>query len=259
MFEIRGSDRPCDALVTFDKRTFFIAGGGFFGSLALKDFNHKVRVIIADVNEQCAARGLVETVIKLEDLRRENLKIHRTILVVGDASETLRRIVNFGFAPKIVIPAIPRHFAADFYKRELEARGFKVYASNKTLERALSVFNNDLILSLDFKDATFTSSYMPSNVRCMLSCTQPNICPVTGRYKPKPMMQLIEECVGSIVKSIVLRVTRIGTFVGGFELPALWNFVSDSSRKALNDEVEVALATACRCHGVASFFRIVRC
>ena len=72
------------------------------------------------------------------------------------------------------------------------------------------------------------------------------------------MMQVIDESIRMFDESLVLRSMKIGDVTGGFEFNALWRFINESAEKAQDKEVSVALATACKCHGVANFFRVSR-
>ncbi|MHC1601044.1 MAG: hypothetical protein ACXQTI_06885 [Candidatus Nezhaarchaeales archaeon] len=236
----------------------FIAGGGFFGSKALHEASRRFKVVIADISEHCLARSLVDVIVRIESLDEKVLERHTSILIIGDSAEVLSRVIRLGFTPGIVVPTVPRHFAADFYKHELEIMGFRLGASTGALKKALMSFPKELILNVNFDEALFTFSYMPSWSRCILPCAQPDTCPVTGRFKPKPMMQVIDECIKMFDESLVLRSMKIGDIIGGFEFNTLWRFINESIEKALNKEINVALATACRCHGVANFFRVSR-
>ncbi|MEM4576394.1 MAG: hypothetical protein QW701_02885 [Candidatus Nezhaarchaeales archaeon] len=102
-------------------RGLFIAGGGFFGSKALREASNYASIVVVDVDKDCLASKDVELVVSLEGLSKEHFKSLKSILVVGDSSSVLSKALLLGFKPSLVIPAIPRHFAADFLKHELEA------------------------------------------------------------------------------------------------------------------------------------------
>jgi len=237
---------------------FFIAGGGFFGSQALREIPRESRVVIADVDEHCLARRFVDVIVRIEDLDDSVLERHTSILIIGDSSRVLSKVVRLGVIPKVIIPTVPRHFAADFYKHEVEIMGFRASASIKALREALMRFPKELILNVKINEAIFTFSYMPSWSRCTLPCAQPDICPITGRFKPRPMMHIIDDCIRKFDGNLVLRSMKIGSIIGGFEFNDLLRFINESVEKALSKEISVALATACRCHGVANFFSVSR-
>jgi len=241
--------------------SIFIAGGGTFGSRALIDVRKAVecaKVLVADVDEGCPARGPVEAVVREEELSEGALEAVKSMLVIGDAASVLSKALRIGFRPKIVVPAIPRHFAAEFLRRELEARGHRVLPAPRALEGALMSFPKDLVLSASAESATFTSSYMPPQSRCAVPCAQPNICPVTGRFKPKPMFELIRSSMRSADVALVLEIRRIGEAVGGFDFHELWSFIREVEAGAAKEGLVVAIATACKCHGVANFFEVVK-
>jgi len=248
---IRGTD-PRRPLV-------FIAGGGAFGSRALSDVRKTMRgarVLVADVDEGCLARELVDAVVQKEEVSEERLKTFESILVVGDGAEVLSKALRMGFKPKVVVPAIPKHFAADFLRRELELRGRRVSPEPLALEGALRSFPRDLVLSASAESAMFTSSYMPPRSKCNVPCSQPNICPVTGRFKPKPMFELMKAALRSTGVALVLEVRRLGDFSGGFDFDELWSFIREV--EAIKEDLVLAIATACRCHGVANFFKLAQ-
>jgi len=236
----------------------FVAGGGTFGSKALSDVRKSMkgaRVLMADVDERCPARGLVEAVVREEELSVGALEAVGSMLVVGDAAKVLSKVLRMGFRPKVVVPAIPRHFAADFLRLELEGRGRRVSPAPFALEEALRSFPKDLVLSASAESAVFTSSYMPPQSKCVVPCAQPNICPVTGRFKPKPMFELIKGALRSADAALVLESRRIGEFSGGFDFDELWSFVREVEARSASEDLVVAIATACKCHGVVNFFR----
>jgi len=216
------------------------------------------RVLVADVDERCPARGLVEAVVREEELREEVLEAVKSTLVVGDAAKVLSKALSIGFRPEIVVPAIPKHFAADFLRRGLEARGHRVLPAPHALEGALRSFPRDLVLSASAESAMFTSSYMPPRSRCAVPCAQPNICPATGRFKPKPMFELIRSALRSADVALVLESRRIGEVVGGFDFGELWGFIKEVEAGATEGGLVVAIATACKCHGVANFFEVTQ-
>ena len=214
------------------------------------------RVLVADVDERCPARELVEAVVREEELNEEALEAIKSMLVVGDAAKVLSKALSIGFRPEIVIPAIPKHFAADFLRRELEARGHIVLPAPRALEDALRSFPSGLVLSASAESAAFTSSYMPPQSRCIVPCAQPNTCPVTGRFKPKPMFELLRRALRSADVALVLESRRVGEAVGGFDFDELWSFIREVG--AAKGGLVVAIATACKCHGVANFFEVVK-
>ncbi len=251
MLGIRGTD-PRRPLV-------FIAGGGAFGSRALNDVCKTMRgarVLVADVDESCPARGLVDAVLREGELSEEGLKAFESMLVVGDAAKVLSKALRMGFKPEVVVPAIPKHFAADFLRRELEAQGRRVSPKPLALEEALRSFPRDLVLGASAESAMFTSSYMPPRSKCNVPCSQPSVCPVTGRFKPRPMFELMRVALRSADAALVLETKRMGDFSGGFYFDELWGFVKEVG--AVRGDLTLAVATACRCHGVANFFEVTQ-
>ncbi|MEM4576395.1 MAG: hypothetical protein QW701_02890 [Candidatus Nezhaarchaeales archaeon] len=113
-------------------------------------------------------------------------------------------------------------------------------------------------MNLSFKDSVFTCSYMSSWSKCLIPCTQPDTCPVTGVSKPRPMIKVVEEVVRFADLALTLESKRIGDFSGGFEFDVIWDFINKVKIKATRSDVIVYIATACRCHGVANFFKVVK-
>jgi hypothetical protein len=239
----------------------FIAGGGALGSKALSDMRKAMknaRILVVDVNESCSARGLVDAVVPEEELSEERLKAVESMLVIGDAARVLSKALRIGFRPEIVVPAIPKHFTAYFLKQELEARGHKVIPAPHALEEVLRLFPRDLVLSASAESAMFTSSYMPYQFKCTIPCAQPNICPVTGRFKSKPMFELIRNALRSVDMALVLESRKISEFSGGFDFNELWSFIRELEAGATKEGLVLAIATACKCHGVVNFFEVTR-
>ncbi|MEM2214746.1 MAG: hypothetical protein QXP47_03075 [Candidatus Nezhaarchaeales archaeon] len=199
----------------------FIAGGGFFGFKALHEASSYSLVLVADVEGRCPASKDVDLVIPLDKLDREHLGKFKSILIVGNASDALSKVIRLGLKPEIVVPAIPRHFAADFLKRELEMRRLKVIPSPDGIKKALKLFPKELILNLDFESSTFTFSCMPSWSRCIVPCNQPGVCPVTGRLKLKPITKMAEEILCFTDLALVLESRKTGNFAGGFDFETL--------------------------------------
>jgi hypothetical protein len=96
---------------------------------------------------------------------------------------------------------------------------------------------------------------MPPQSKCGVPCAQPNICPVTGRFKPKPMFELIKSSSRLVDMALVLESRRMGEFSGGFDFNELWSFIREVEAVSTTKKgIVLAIATACKCHGVVNFF-----
>lgn len=165
---------------------------------------------MADVEKECLASRDVDVVVPLKELSEEHFKKFKSILVVGDASSTLSKAVRLDFKPEIIVPAVPRHFAAGFLNHELEARGFKVLPSPSDVNTALKLFPGERILSLSFENSIFTFSYMPSWSRCSILSDQLSTCPVTRQLNPRPMFQVIREAICFVDLALTLEIKKVG-------------------------------------------------
>ncbi|RLF11815.1 MAG: hypothetical protein DRJ62_03210 [Thermoprotei archaeon] len=250
-------------VMSFLEDLVFIAGGGVFGSHAVREAKRAgLSVLVADIDESCRARELVDLVVSLEELEEHalHLKPSRAVLVAGDAVEVLVKACSLKIKPSLVVPTVPGHFAGRLYKRFMEGLGVKVESNSDGLSRALKVFPQDLLLKVDCEVGLLVASYMPRGLYCKTPCDQPLVCPVTGLRRAKAMFEVVEEALSKAELSLVLRSLKLGAYSGGFKLRELEGFISESLRRAERSGagVSVAIATSCRCHAIANFFSISR-
>jgi len=231
----------------------FIAGGGRFGTLAAENFKQKrdVKALLVDVRRDCPARrhvGLIVTSLDGLDFRRG------VNMLVSDAVEALIELLDRGVVPELVVPAVPGHFAGRVFKNYLEKRGFTVVPSKHLLEAALRRLPKDIELYVDEVTSVIVCSYMPSDKKCKTPCPQPTVCPITKRWKEKPMFDLLREAVNADIV-FILRSTLLTANVGAFLGRELMEAIDECVRRG---SCTAAVGTACECHGIVNFFKVSR-
>lgn len=244
----------------FSTVLIYVAGGGRFGSKALESLTSLGKVILVDINSDCIACKKVDCVANdLQDLIDvvESSRCRSTLLV-SDASHILAKLMIKGFTPDIVIPTIPIHLAGEVTRLFLLYKGIDVkpYSGIVTVLERLRSFNVET--RVDEEKGVVIASYMPFNTRCLERCSEPPICPVTGKLKPYPLYQLMEDLLKEVSDRVKVLISKLlAESIGGFNGLELYNFL-----KSLTNEIKegliIAIATACRCHGVANTFRVVR-
>jgi hypothetical protein len=234
----------------------FVAGGGSYGSGALKFFlkEPEWKVVICDVNEDCQASRLVRT-FKASEIH-DALQMTEPGLILGDAVETLAKLLSHGIVPKVVVPCVPFHFAAKVLTSYLVNYALNVEPLVDPLKEA---FERSHLRGIDYRIddhyALAIASKMPFDLRCAAGCNQPQICPVTKKELQKPMYDLIDDLLrlSRVDFAKVLRSRLLSSGVGGFsgeELKQSLDFCASHTPQTL------ALATSCSCHAVMNAFRI---
>lgn len=229
------------------KKLVFVAGGGRFGSYAVKYCRDVgMAIIVADVNKSCRASRYVDKIV-------ENISIPRegdAYLVIGDAPRVLLNMYRLGIVPDIVIPTVPGHLMGKFFKFYLEEKGFGVYPDIESLEKIiLSGLLNDVIIDIDRVNAVIVASYMPKGMFCITPCPEPDICPVTGRIKKIPMYKLLDMAMKITSYTITLESKQIASGIGGIEGKDIVKYIE---RLTTEQPQRIAITTACKCHAIAN-------
>jgi hypothetical protein len=240
-----------------EKKVAFIAGGGKYGSGALKYFmkNQSWNVVVCDEDEHCQASALVEDAIKL-DQTGSAPRIRKPTLLVGSAVDGLVQFLSYGVIPEIVIPCVPFHFAAKVLTLYLTRKGLSVKPSSEDLKLAFESANlKEIDYRVDEDYALVVVSKMPFNLQCLSGCNEPEICPVTKRRLLRPMYALMADTLakGKVDFVMVLRSWLMAPNIGGFS--------GDELKQTLDlciqqEPCTIALATSCSCHAVANIFEI---
>jgi hypothetical protein len=89
---------------------------------------------------------------------------------------------------------------------------------------------------------------------CPPGCAEAGrICPATGRVRPRSMHAFIRRLAADNVKILVVRSFQLAVGVGGLKPADLFSALAE----ARSAQGTVLLATACKCHAVASAFNII--
>nr|MDO8098573.1 hypothetical protein [Candidatus Njordarchaeota archaeon] len=240
-----------------DRQFAFIAGGGKYGSGALKWFLKKRgwKVVVCDEDERCQVSAIVGTIVKLEESGGFT-QIEKPTLLVGDAGDALSQFYSDETIPKIVIPCVPFHLAAKVLTVYLARRGLKVQPSFEPLRLAFEKAHLEGVeYKLNQDHALAVASKMPFDLQCVSGCNQPQMCPVTKRKLLKPMYDLTAETLsyGKVDYVKVLRSHLLAPNIGGF----LGEELKQTLDLCIKEEpFTVGLATACSCHAVMNIIRI---
>ncbi|MEM2297351.1 MAG: hypothetical protein QXH10_07985 [Ignisphaera sp.] len=232
----------------------FVAGGGFYGAIAVSKLKNRDTVVVVDVNEECYAKTYVECIAKnLDEALNDRC---RSTLVIGDAVKVFLDLVSKGFVPYVVVPAIPRHFAGEVTYSYLKLRGCIIKPYSGTLDEVVEILKNfGVEAKADTANGVVVASYMPFNLRCKQSCDEPQVCPITGKIKAIPLHELMGLVLIEVAdERVVFESKFIAEGVGGFsgyELAEALKNLASLCRGSL-----VAVATACACHGLANFFAV---
>ena len=235
----------------------FIAGGGNFGSRAMKFLLDKPgwKVVVCDKNADCEASGLVRNSVKFGGVKNA-LQMTEPTLFLGDAVETLVHLLLDAVVPDVIVPCVPFHFAGKALNSYLTKNSLNVQPSPELLKRG---FEKSKLGGIEYRigerEAIAVASKMPFNLRCAAGCSQPQICPVTKNKLRKPMYDLVTDLLrlgqADFVK--VFRSRLMAPNVGGFpgdELKQSIDFCAKERPKT------IALATSCSCHAVINAFEI---
>jgi len=230
-----------------------IVGGGNFGVKALQHLSKIDRVLVVDPNGNCLAKDYVEYVVRdLEEFLVTER--HGTALLIADGAEILAKLLEKRITLRYVVPAAPMHVAYEALKNFLKWRGFDV----KPFHGTTSIARELEVLGVEVRSASsygmLVASYMPFNMKCRLPCSEPSVCPVTGKVKPAQLYNALNSTLNKYFrKSLVLRSILLAECVGGYDPKPLQDFATELSNEITNGDV-VAIATACSCHGIVNIF-----
>ena len=111
----------------FKDRLVLVAGGGHFGTEAIKSLKESSsRVILVDSLLDCKASGFANEKVNGADIDKAlRVKSDNVIFFVCDAMEFLTDFINKA-TPDFIVPAIYGHLAGEVVKRWLEEEGYKI-------------------------------------------------------------------------------------------------------------------------------------
>ncbi|MCX8059190.1 MAG: hypothetical protein N3A58_07230 [Spirochaetes bacterium] len=228
-----------------DLNKFLIIGSGFFGFKALKRLSEKYNnseFIIVDKSQE-----------KIVDLRRNiDIKKNKIEFIVEDALEFLSKS---NLSDNLwIIPAVPFHLAYEFLLKNLSSRNinFKLKINYKDILNILPNYlkiierNNNIYLSI-------------ADFICPDDCPEPTQkCYYTGKTRVGNLYEIINKSIPEKYYAIIYRSFQLAPGVGGYPLSNFYsgfNFLMDL-RLEKEDEKNIIIGTACRCHGVLSFLNL---
>jgi hypothetical protein len=213
-------------------REYWIIGAGRFGRKALERLHQRRpadRFVVVDSSRSA-----------LEKIRSAGVETSCT-----DGIDFLsERLVDPG-RPDWIVPCLPRHLAFEWIRRRLENTcRLELLPVPDSVRQALPhpFEGRDGALYLSYADFT-----------CPDDCPEPaDICTVTGRPRPGTLFRTIAALPPGELRPVVVRSRQLLPGVGGYRPGALFDALAQVRAAA----GIVAVATACRCHGVLHVFRL---
>jgi len=206
-------------------------------------------VLVIDLSQDCLASGVADAILAEKDMR--GAKIEGIVLVIGEVTDVLASILKYG-NPQWIIPAIPGGIAGKLTEKWLAAKRLKITKSKFLVKRALTGLPEKLVLAKN--SGTIISSYMPKGTWCEIPCSQPKICPVTGRKKVASMHELLEFSLSETVDHYKIFVSHdlggVGA-VSGAEVKEWLEYV-----EGLEPPYSLAVAISCECHANTALFEV---
>jgi hypothetical protein len=205
-----------------------VVGGGKYGVEAAEYLRKNNRAfVIIDRDPECLAAKKLKLKKGLEG--KENL-------VVGDLQEVLELVEKLN--PEFVFPTAPMHVAAELLKIKFNLNpdydSVNCILSSLPLKVVVSVGKGSVVVSYN------------RDKECLPKCSAPDVCPVTKIKKPCPMYELVKF---AIPDGLVLISHQLEPGIGalkGDELKELFHW----AKKRIEGDGKIAVATACKCHGI---------
>ncbi len=235
-------------------KTSFIAGGGRFGTEALKYLiENNYEVIVADPDKNCRARNEINEFY--DDLKEiDYFKNKKSKLIKGNASKILLKIIK-DLKPNIVVPATPGHFLAKFVQKRIKKMGYETKPAKEITTKLKKKIPKELINKADIKNGTIITSYMREEMLCKSNCRQPpDICPKTGITKENPMYEILRNILSELdFRHRVFRSEQLTDGVGGVKGKRIINLLEDELKDTNH---HFAIGTSCSCHGVLTILEV---
>jgi len=226
------------------------AGGGRWGARGATIAKEAgARAIVIDLNQSCLASEVVDRISADKNMR--GAEIEGTVLVIGEVTEVLANILRYE-SPRWVIPAILGGIAGKLTEKWLAMKQLKVTKSKFLVKRALTGLPERVVLSKGL--GTITSSYMPNGMLCETPCSQPKICPVTGRKKVAPMYELLEFSLSETVNHHRIFVAQDLGGVGGVSGAEVKEWLE--YLEGLEPPYSLGVAISCGCHANTALFEV---
>lgn len=177
----------------------------------------------------------------------ERIRSSRVEAVCEDGVDFLVRRLVSRDRPDWIVPCLPLHLAFEWVRRRLE--------NTHALERlpVSDSVRQALPHPFEGRGGALYLSYAESI--CPDDCPEPaDICTVTGRPRPGTLYKTVAALPDREIRSVVVRSRQLLPGVGGYRPRTLFE-ARDQVRASSGI---IALATACRCHGVLHMFRFSR-
>ncbi len=243
--------------MSWEGRSVVILGGGNFGTRALEFLKEKgSRIVVIDLYPGCKAQSFLDREVR-DVMVLEQLGNGEAVFLKSDGVVEALKLLKNGIIPHMIVPAIPVHTTAILVLETLKMEGLEVKPfEEKTREVAIRI-PEDLIITLDEKNAIIVTSFMQDPQGCDPNCIPPpDHCSVTKRPRPVPMFDILREALNDQVDfGRVLESEQIGSGVGGYYGQDLYGILEDLKREKRKD-FSIGIGTACTCHGVVNFFKI---
>lgn len=144
-----------------------------------------------------------------------------------------------------IIPAIPRHLAAEWLKKKLVAERADVRALDIP-EQLLLRFPHPMRLSPDQIVMSHADFICPPN------CAEPDeLCSYTRRPRPTPLYHLLATMDCGSFTPLIIRSRQFAAGVGGFFPEDLWQLLA---RARSLPGMPLLVGSACKCHGIVDGF-----
>jgi hypothetical protein len=144
-----------------------------------------------------------------------------------------------------IIPAIPKHLAAEWLKRKLAEEGGDV--------REVDI-PDDLLQRFPHAMRLSPSQIVMSHADfiCPPNCAEPDeLCSVTRRPRPTPLHYLLETMNCGSFTPLIIRSRQFAAGVGGFFPEDLWQLLA---RARSLPGTPLLVGSACKCHGIVDGF-----
>ncbi len=241
---------------TLKGKSFFVMGGGKFGTNALRYLKTKgAKVLVVDINPNCKAKP--EADIQADSLDVWNsLKNGQPAFLCGDAYKLLLDLYETS-VPDFVVTAIQGNTIANVVQHWSLKNGFKCVPYLKGVPEVLQNLPKSLVFVRE-NSAFIAASYMYPDKRCKTNCPAPkNVCALTGRPKPASMESFLKFAVFGVADHCILFSSPLITgglgAIDGNDLCPLFKQL-----KTFPKPFTLALGTACDCHGVVSLLKITK-
>jgi len=231
--------------------------GGKFGQRAVrfaKDSQAKVAVI--DKNAKCRASKLVTSIVE-DGAADQVLAMNEgeSTLFVREGIDFLLRLIELSF-PDYISPAMPGHLMGTIIQRWLEENSFTVEGERHVLDAILRRLPDNIVLDADREKSSIIVSYLPKELKCPALCPHPEkFCFITKGLKMGPMYQILDFATWEIADvSKIFMSHQLGPDAGAIEGSEVLDMLKHLGK--LQPPYNMALGTACECHGILNTFRV---